>query len=60
MTIRLTIKNEDTREKAIVAVVSKDAASGLPIEYKQLHAGESTVVYVHPTKEISIKEIQNG
>ena len=61
MTIRLTIKNEDTRENAIVEVAGVCPASGLPMDHeKQLRGGESCEVYIHAGKEFKIKEIKNG
>jgi hypothetical protein len=62
MTIRLTIKNEDSRENAIVQVYGLSADSGLPMgeNAKLLKGGESTEVYIHSGKKYTITEIQNG
>ena len=62
MTIRLTIRNEDSRETAIVSVDSVSAESGLPMgdNPKVLKGGESAEVYIHSGKKYVITEIQNG
>ena len=62
MTIQVSITNDDSREKAIVAVASQNSdgseMSGVPIV--ELAGGESTTVTVHSGKQILIEEVSNG
>ena len=62
MTIRLTIKNEDTRKNAVVEVMTVDVnndplSGGTMID---LCGGDSTDVYVHSGQNVLITELRNG
>lgn len=64
MTIRVTIKNEDSRENAIVVVktLNKGVKSLLPIANpgSELMGGESKELYVHDGQSVIIEEVKNG
>ena len=72
MTISVSIKNEDTRENAIIEVISFDSyssnnemmnATRTVLDIKKeatLKGGENVTVYVTSTRELKIKEVQNG
>lgn len=59
MTIKLTIKNDDSRETAIVAV-ERLFESGAPELVGEIKGGESVEAWVHDGVTIVINEIQNG
>lgn len=63
MTIKVTVKNEDTRETAIIGVrqmgktgiqMEPDSQNGPRVELK---GGESTEVYVHSHQYLVVDEI---
>lgn len=71
MTIHVTIKNEDTRENAVIEVISTDEYRGYsndPLHpttrHHQSHGllkgGESKTVYVTSTMSLEVIERQNG
>ena len=63
MTIKVSVKNEDSRETAIVAVSAISVATGevdSSVPDKQLKGGESCEVYVHSGQKIVVEEIRNG
>ena len=62
MTIRVTIKNEDSRETAVIGVQTVDASTRMasPDTEKKLKGGESTDTYVHSGQDVYIREVQNG
>jgi hypothetical protein len=58
MTIKVVVKNDDTRENAIIAVdVVSDGGSQ---SCRELKGGESGEFYIHSGNTIVINEIQNG
>jgi len=62
MTIRVTIKNEDSRDKAIVSVsqLNGDGTPQSGTVETQLKGGESCEKYVHSGQQLLVKEVQNG
>jgi hypothetical protein len=72
MTIHVTIKNEDSRENAVIEVLSTDeyqpynGVEGLQntVKYTSSHGllrgGESKQVYVTSTMSLEVIERQNG
>lgn len=60
MTIRVTVKNEDTGDDRVISVQQVDAAGvaipGIPA--KELKGGESAENHVHTTNQIVVKEIR--
>lgn len=62
MTIRMTIKNEDSRETAVVEVKAlNNDLQDIPGTTKHiLKGGESCEIYVHSHNNYFIKEIRNG
>lgn len=59
MTIKLIVKNDDSRENAIVEVKRVLEHGGIET-VKKLKGGESTDVYIHEGVQVTIDEIQNG
>ena len=72
MTIRVTVKNEDSRQNAIIEVISYDiylpkdkqgepkSSSILTQSHGLLKGGESKEMYVTSTMKLEIIERQNG
>lgn len=59
MTIRITVKNEDNRETAVIGVQQKNkdgGANGQPPE-RSLKGGESVELYVHDSQNVLVREI---
>lgn len=56
MTIEVTIKNNDSRESAVISVEETTN----PNYAKLLKAGESVSLYVHDGNEIVVKYAQEG
>lgn len=61
MTIRVDVKNSDSRDTAIVAVqmLNKDG-SKQSTPAKELKGGESAECLVHDGQQILVTEIRNG
>lgn len=59
MTIKLTIKNDDTRETAVVAVERLFEAGNTEL-VGEIKGGESVEVWVHNGVTVVVNEIQNG
>lgn len=59
MTIRISIKNEDSGENRVILVRQLNAdGSEIPgISGKKLKGGESTENYVHSTNQILVTEV---
>lgn len=62
MTIKVSVKNDDSRENAIIEAVAVSAGTvrdnpGAP---KQLKGGESAEFHVHSGQDLRISEIRNG
>jgi hypothetical protein len=59
MTIKVTIKNEDYRENAVIKVVSIDPKTGFRIAgvERQLTAGESEEFYVYIGQSLEVGEV---
>ena len=59
MTIQVTIKNADSRETAVIEVVTLDPRSGFQNNggKQRLKGGESADFYVHSVQSLEIKEI---
>jgi hypothetical protein len=72
MTIHISIKNEDTRQNAVVEIISEDSyhpqeKGGNPLvssihklSQGLLRGGESKIVYVTSTMKLEVIERQNG
>lgn len=61
MTIKVSVKNEDTRDGAVVVVKSVSVATGeseSAVPAKELNAGESTEAYVHSGQRIVVEEVR--
>ena len=59
MTIRVSIKNEDSRETAVVGVQQQGldgSIAGQPPE-KALKGGESAELFVHDSQRVMVREI---
>lgn len=59
MTIKVTIKNEDSRESAIINVTQEYDNSGNALA-TNLKGGESIERHLTADSKLSITEIQNG
>jgi len=62
MTISIKIKNTDSRENAIVAVLTQ-SPGGEPTEWNppiRLKGGEETEKCVHSGQKLIVEEIKNG
>lgn len=62
MTIRITIKNEDSRKEAIVQVQAQNP-DGTPVSGgvdQPLGGGDSVEAYVHDGQQLCVKESKNG
>lgn len=61
MTIRMKIKNEDSRETAIVAAWT-ESTGDKPVQNTivKLKGGEETELYVWSGQRIVVEEVQNG
>ena len=62
MTIRIMVKNEDSRDTAVVVVksVNLDGSEIAGMLDNELKGGESCDRYVHSTQQLVVKEIRNG
>lgn len=69
MTIKVIIKNDDSRENATIRVTMQELDTTVQDPYlkrfkeassKQLKGGESTEEWVHNERQIVIDEVQNG
>lgn len=61
MTIRVSVKNDDTRQEAKVLAFAADPETGLAIaggKSVELHAGEACDIYVHSGQSIVVKEVE--
>lgn len=62
MTIRLTVKNEDSGEDRVITAEQQNT-DGTPIPgipAKSLKGGESAEFYVHSTNHVVVKEESRG
>lgn len=62
MTIRVTVKNEDSRENAVIVVQTQnqDGAPQSGSPDKELKGGESADCWVHSGQQLLVKETRNG
>ena len=59
MTIKVTVKNDDPRETAVISVAECAVHGGMnpKIRSVDLKGGESTEVWVHSGQRIDIREV---
>lgn len=63
MTIRMLIKNEDTRNAAVVVVDSRNPETLEQVpggQTNMLHGGEECHIYVHSGQSVLVREVKNG
>ncbi len=62
MTIRISVKNLDSRETAVVAVSCRgtdgEPVPGAPVN--ELRGGQECLVYVHNQQSLHVEEISSG